>query len=91
MEIGILFSSTMRLPRGRRGIIRLLDDTAVWKEGEHLKSHVVDYFSHLFTSEDTGNNQVVLDAVHPRVTLAMNEMLSFLRRRSKQTFLILVI
>jgi hypothetical protein len=49
MEIGILVSSTMPLPRGRRGIRRLLDDTGVWREGEHLKSHVADYlFSSLY-------------------------------------------
>jgi hypothetical protein len=63
--------------RKRRNQLRkLLDDTGVWKEGEQLHAHVVDYFSHLFTSEDTGNVQGVLDTVHPRVTPAMNEMLT---------------
>jgi hypothetical protein len=59
----------------RNQLRRLLDDTGVWKEGEQLKSHVVDYFSQLFTAEDTDQVQEVIDAVHPRVTPAMNEAL----------------
>jgi hypothetical protein len=43
--------------RKKRNLIRrLLDDTGVWKEGTDLNSHVVNYFTNLFTSEDTGNN-----------------------------------
>jgi hypothetical protein len=53
----------------------LLDDTGVWKEGDQLKQHVVDYFSHLFSSEDTEHVQEVLDTVQPRVTEAMNDVL----------------
>jgi hypothetical protein len=51
----------------------LLDDTGVWKEGDQLHNHVVDYFSILLL--DTNNNQRVLDSLHPRVTTAMNEAL----------------
>jgi hypothetical protein len=58
--------------RKKRNLIRrLLDDTGVWKEGTQLNNHVVDYFTNLFTSEDTGNNAGVLEAVHSRVTFVL--------------------
>jgi hypothetical protein len=54
----------------------LLDDTGVWKKGEQLHHHVVNYYSHLFTSEETNNTQEVLDSVQPRVSPRMNEILT---------------
>jgi hypothetical protein len=69
------FHNAATARKKRNQLKRLLDDTGVWKEGDQLHNHVVDYFSHLYTSEDTNNNQHVLDSVHPRVTTAMNEAL----------------
>jgi hypothetical protein len=69
------FHNAATAQKKRNLIRRLLDDTGVWKEGTDLNSHVVNYFTNLFTSEDTGNNSGVLAAVHSRISSAMNDVL----------------
>jgi hypothetical protein len=70
------FHNAATARKKRNQLRRLLDDTGVWKKGEQLHHHVVNYYSHLFTSEETNNTQEVLDYGQPRVSPRMNEILT---------------
>jgi hypothetical protein len=62
--------------RKKNFIKRLKNEANQWVEGtEGLKPIVFDYFSNLFSSEVQATDLVLLEKIHPRVTVEMNEKL----------------
>jgi hypothetical protein len=62
--------------RKKNFIKRLKNEANQWVEGtEGLKPIVFDYFSNLFSSEVQATDPVLLEKIHPRVTVEMNEKL----------------
>lgn len=45
------------------------------EKGNALSSHIVDCFKNLFTSEIMAPDVDMMNGIHPRVTLAMNDIL----------------
>ena len=60
----------------RNTITRLLDSNGNWQDKEDIMGHIlVEYFQELFTSSNPTVSEELLDAVHPKVTNRMNEVL----------------
>ena len=57
-------------------ITRLLDSNGNWQDEEDIMGHIlVEYFQELFTTSCPTISEELLDAIHPKVTNRMNEVL----------------
>ena len=60
----------------RNTITRLLDSNGIWQDDEEIMGHIlVEYFQELFTSSYLTVSEELLNAIHPKVTNRMNEVL----------------
>ena len=60
----------------RNTISRLLDSNGIWQDDEETTGHIlVEYFQELFTSSCPSVSEELLEAIHPKVTNRMNEIL----------------
>ena len=71
--------------RQRKNLIeRLVDANGVWQEDEgKIEEIVVEYYNNLFTSSSPSDFSELLQAIQPKVTLSMNQMLLNLLRERK--------
>lgn len=71
-----LFHAKTSTRQKRNFIGGLLDATGVWQEVEgRIEEVVVEYYTNLFTSSNPTDFSQLLQAVQPKVTLAMNQVL----------------
>ena len=73
------------LSRKRKNFIEgLLDFDGVWQEDEgKIEEIVMEYYNNLFTSSSPSDFSDLLQAIQPKVTLSMNQMLLNLLRERK--------
>ena len=57
-------------------LFRSLDSNGIWQDDEETMGHIlVEYFQELFTSSCPSVSEELLEAIHPKVTNRMNEIL----------------
>ena len=70
------FHDTTSQRRKRNGIVGLLDSDGRWQDDSRNIEGILEYFGSIFKSNKPADFEASLNAIHPKVTPAMNATLT---------------
>ncbi|XP_019167308.1 PREDICTED: uncharacterized protein LOC109163041 [Ipomoea nil] len=61
--------------RNKNTLVKIMNDSGEWMEGDDMAGVVLDYFKRIFTTNNPVSGDLIYNNVTPRVTRAQNEVL----------------